>query len=301
MLRRIVHRLTRPHYVFRPSAFVRWVWWRLNARRLGETLLVPLPWGVRIRCRPFEYNGMALWHYGIHELEVSEALWRLTDPGECVVDVGAHIGHMSSLLAARVGPSGRVLAFEANPEVFADLEANLGSWRAAPHLGPIVAAQTALSDAAGSATMVLTAAYDGNRGLGRVDRSATAPPGGKTITVPAATLDDVLADQPRVGVVKLDVEGHEAAVLTGGNHALAAGRIRDVVYEDHNGYPAEASRLLEAAGYTVFGLSRGFFGPRLVAPSAVAGGRAFEAPNFLATREPDRLRARLSRPGWRVL
>ncbi len=301
MIRRVVHRLTRPHYVFRPSAFVRWAWWRLNARRLGETLLVPLPWGVRIRCRSFEYNGMALWHYGIHELEVSEALWRLADRGECAVDVGAHIGHMTSLLAARVGPGGRVLAFEANPDVFADLQGNLGSWAGARHLAPMTAAQTALSDTAGSATMVLTAAYDGNRGLGRVERSAAAPPGGKTITVAAATLDEVLADTPAVGVMKLDVEGHEAAVLTGGERTLRAGRIRDVVYEDHHGYPGEASRLLESAGYTVFGLSRGFFGPRLIAPSTVAGGRAFEAPNFLATREPARLRARLTPLGWRVL
>jgi hypothetical protein len=33
----------------------------------------------------------------VHELLVSEILWRLTDPSELLVDVGCNIGYMASL------------------------------------------------------------------------------------------------------------------------------------------------------------------------------------------------------------
>jgi hypothetical protein len=52
-------------------------------------------------------------------------LFRILRPGEVVIDVGAHVGKYSVLLSRRVGPTGRVLAVEANPETFAALEQNL--------------------------------------------------------------------------------------------------------------------------------------------------------------------------------
>ena len=50
---------------------------------------------------------------------------RLVRPGETVLDIGANIGHHSVVLSKRVGPAGRVLAFEPQPFVFRVLEANL--------------------------------------------------------------------------------------------------------------------------------------------------------------------------------
>jgi hypothetical protein len=60
---------------------------------------------------------------GFAEGEVG-ILTALTKPGDTVVDVGANIGAMAVPLARRVGPSGRVIAFEPMPPTFLCLCAN---------------------------------------------------------------------------------------------------------------------------------------------------------------------------------
>ncbi|MDE3053669.1 MAG: FkbM family methyltransferase, partial [Gemmatimonadota bacterium] len=82
---------------------------------------------------------------------------------------------------------------------------------------------------------------------------------------------------------------------------LAAGGIRDVVFEDHGGYPTNVSRLLERHGFRVFALRVSFWGPRLEPAGAATPDASWEAPNYLATREPDRALARVAPRGWRVL
>jgi FkbM family methyltransferase len=41
------------------------------------------------------------------------------------VDVGAHVGYFTLLLAKQVGPSGEVVAFEPNPNIFEILKENV--------------------------------------------------------------------------------------------------------------------------------------------------------------------------------
>jgi hypothetical protein len=102
-------------------------------------------------------------------------------------------------------------------------------------------------------------------------------------------------------VAKIDVEGHEPAVLRGASQALAEHRIRDIVYEAHAGYPDEVSGLLEHEGYHVFAVGSGFFGPRCQPASDGPVAARWESPSFLATLDSDRALARLQPRGWRVL
>ena len=46
-------------------------------------------------------------------------------PGMVVYDVGAHIGQYALFFAKRVGPGGRVLSFEPNPDIFEQLKRNV--------------------------------------------------------------------------------------------------------------------------------------------------------------------------------
>lgn len=52
---------------------------------------------------------------GLHETQVQQALVRSAGPGDVVWDVGANVGFMSLVAARIVGPSGRVVAVEAEP------------------------------------------------------------------------------------------------------------------------------------------------------------------------------------------
>ncbi len=46
-------------------------------------------------------------------------------PGDCVVDIGANVGHYTKDMSDQVGPTGRVLAFEPIPESLALLSMNV--------------------------------------------------------------------------------------------------------------------------------------------------------------------------------
>ena len=115
--------IIKPEYIFQPK-----VLWRrlLPLRRLPEKEFIDyrLPWGMSIRLPAQEIQSAKMWRFGIYDLTVTEALWRLADPGETAIDIGANAGYMTSVLIARVSPKegGQVYAFEPHPEVFKELE-----------------------------------------------------------------------------------------------------------------------------------------------------------------------------------
>ena len=74
-----------------------------------------MPWGLQMQIRPNDYIGSCIWGRGIYDLGVSEAIWRLLDKDDLAIDVGANIGHMTGIMARRVGPKGAVIAFEPHP------------------------------------------------------------------------------------------------------------------------------------------------------------------------------------------
>src|SRR5579884_2708762 len=68
--------------------------------------------------------GYGLYRYG-HTDPDADLVRRLLQPGDLFVDGGAHIGFFTLAAAARVGPSGRVIAFEPAPATRAALVRNL--------------------------------------------------------------------------------------------------------------------------------------------------------------------------------
>src|SRR5882672_1432078 len=87
-----------------------------------HAVLNKLP-GKRVTCLPcrgvlsgyrmkIDWNRHRSFIYGTWETAVVDALVDVVHSGNCVVDVGAHIGFYTLLLSKLVGPSGRVLAFE---------------------------------------------------------------------------------------------------------------------------------------------------------------------------------------------
>ncbi len=253
-----------------------------------------------IRCFARDAIGLSIQQLGVFDLPVAEVLWRLADPGELALDVGANIGQMAALLARRVGPTGRVIAFEPNADVRAELAFNVAAWRADAGSAPIDVLAAALSDHDGDGILLMPPSFEWNRGVAEVvgagDRRS-----GERQRIQLARLDAFVLAPAQVGVMKLDVEGHEGAVLRGASALLADQRVRDLVYEDHARYPSAVSKLLEELGYTVLAVGATFWGPRAGPAADPSHVPTWESPSYLATREPERAQRRLASRGWRIL
>ena len=134
--------------------------------------------------------------------------------GDHVADIGANIGTYTKFLSDRVGPSGKVYSVEPVPETCGVLRYCVKML----DLRNADVSQCAMSDRDGSATMEIPTYRSGveNR-----YRAHIAKEGGtnslRSVTVLVRTIDSLLArDASVVSFVKIDVEGHESAVVRGG-------------------------------------------------------------------------------------
>jgi FkbM family methyltransferase len=151
---------------------------------------------------------------GIGEPQVQQALVDLLRPGMTFYDLGANIGYFSLIAARLVGPTGRVVSFEADPEIAARLGENL----ARNNFSHARVEQKAVWS---EATTVSFVRVDPNtspdRGLGHVSADSSID----TITVEAVSLDRYVTAQNSPDFLKCDVEGAEAEVFRGADRLLA--------------------------------------------------------------------------------
>jgi FkbM family methyltransferase len=151
----------------------------------------------------------ALLRHGPEGLEpaVRGVLAEVTRPGDVVVDAGASVGVHAVSLAARVGPTGRVLCFEPLPRIASALRRTLmlnGYRDAEVH-------ELALSDRAGRAQLHAVSAESTLTSLFPLASDVQST----TIDVETVPLDDILQTGARVDVVKLDIEGAEPRAWRG--------------------------------------------------------------------------------------
>ncbi|MGY6628558.1 MAG: FkbM family methyltransferase [Oceanicaulis sp.] len=165
----------------------------------------------------------------------------LVDPHRLAIDIGANRGIWAHEMAA-LCPC--VWAFEPNPKLFDFLR------RAA---GPRVTCHgTALSDNEGEAELMVPGA-DGrysNQGAS-LNPDKIAGAAHMRVTVRTAPLDGL--DPPPVGFIKIDVEGHERAVLEGARGVIARDRPVMIIEieERHTGIDLDtALDFVESLGYT---------------------------------------------------
>jgi FkbM family methyltransferase len=150
--------------------------------------------------------------YGSWEEGESAALTALIRPGNHVIDVGAHVGYLTLLAAARVGDTGGVLAIEANPDNFELLRANLGR-HGATHVRAVRAAAWRRSDE--TRTMTVSSENSGDHRV-FVRQGAT-----ETLEVPTVALDDLVPEDWDVDVVKVDVQGTDHVAVEGMQRVIA--------------------------------------------------------------------------------
>jgi FkbM family methyltransferase len=182
-----------------------------------------------------------------------QVVWLTTHlhEGDIALDIGAHCGVYSILMAAKCGQTGHVVAFEPDPYSRELLAQNL---RLNPQIKRPTVEICACSDEIGAAILF---SRGGNSQSSLVRSAVEFSPAHKSeeIRVSTVTLDCYLSEHqlPVPRCVKIDAEGAEIRILKGAKRILESGA--DVVCELHPyAWPefgntlAELKQLAAAAG-----------------------------------------------------
>jgi FkbM family methyltransferase len=192
-----------------------------------EQQVIPLGDGNQLAIDSRSVVGREIFYTGSYEREVVRTLGRELQPGMIFIDAGANIGEFTVRGSRLVGPGGQVHAFEASPQTFADLAANVER----NQLRNVTANAVALGSTTGTVEFFMS------RGI--ASGSSSMRPAhdfsGTTVQVPLVSLDQYAEDHhlPRVDVIKMDIEGAELEAFRGATRLLARDDAPVIIFEYH--------------------------------------------------------------------
>jgi FkbM family methyltransferase len=168
-------------------------------------------------------------HQDMYRMEKLVAMTR--GIGGCCIDLGAHIGAFSCMLAA-CGFDRKIMAFEPHPDNFELLKQNAERW---PRIRPFNEAVTVDGGAVDL--------FD----RGGTGRWSTAPESdGKpreAIVASSRSFRKILAGDPGAAILKIDLEGAEAEILNTASSTQLE-KIGVIVLEEHHHF-VDHSRFVE--------------------------------------------------------
>ena len=197
----------------------------------------------------YRHKGYWFWRK-LREKDEMRTFKSLISDGSLVIEVGAHIGFITQYFSTLSG-SGRVLAFEPGFENLKYLTRNTR------HLSNVAVITSAVSDESGVGVLYedqITGQNNSlNQGYHGASSTASTHPrqlASKERLVHKVRLDEILQenDIQAVCFIKIDVEGHELAVLRSlGNEIFKVKRMMVEITENHQ----EVLTMLTQAGFGI--------------------------------------------------
>jgi FkbM family methyltransferase len=172
-----------------------------------------------------DWTDRIAWYTGrYYDLVGPRVLEAFLIAGASYWDIGANAGYLALTGAARVGPTGRVLAFEPNPQVREILTGN----KLVNRLSWLEIVPDALSDVNGEAELTLRYEHSGTGSLRPIPDLQTSQ---ARLRVRVRRGDEFAERLPEGGdlLVKLDVEGFEFRALNGMRRVLERPRLAVLV------------------------------------------------------------------------
>jgi FkbM family methyltransferase len=218
--------------------------WR-HAQQRAAAIPRYTPGSIRMLDYELRYSDLLSFCPQWHDIFIDGALeFRADSDAPRILDCGGNVG-LASLFFKRRFPAARITAYEADPALFAILQANLAANRASD----VEAVHAALWTANGRVTFQAEGSDSGMIG------TLSGAVAGTSVEVPGLRLRDVIAGEAnnRIDLLKLDIEGAEDAVLADCEPVLA--RVGAIVMDLHEFAPTDrqAPRVLELLtrnGYT---------------------------------------------------
>lgn len=213
--------LDRSVYRLLPPRFRRYFFYRnvdLFVRMFPQTRYVVSVGKQKMPLGKSSITEAHVYYDELYEPRISRFVSQFLKLGDCFLDVGANVGYFTTMAAALVGPQGRVISFEPNPEVRGVLEAQvLANGFTNVSIRPV-----GIGRATGRADLVL--GEKGNHGS-----TSLAPKAEGEIEI--VSLDSEFDRSTIAGkiLLKIDVEGLEPDVMIGAACLLAALRPGDAI------------------------------------------------------------------------
>ena len=171
---------------------------------------------------------------GDYEPVTTQLIKSMLKEGMTFIDIGAHVGLFALPASAWVGEGGRVVAFEPHPDNFSLLVRNAES-----NGIEIEMVNAAVSDRSGNVQLHASAFNSGDHQLFHTGRR-------KEFTVACVTLDEFIEQGSRVDMIKIDVQGAEAAVFRGMQRILTENDAVTIIWELSPSQLHEAGERAEA-------------------------------------------------------
>jgi FkbM family methyltransferase len=180
---------------------------------------------------------------GNYEAPVERILLSNLRPGTVFYDIGAHIGVFSLIAARNLGSHGSVFVFEPDPSNVRRIKEHASR----NQLDAIRIIPKALCSTVGHQCFQRASVQSCmNRGVLAGDNSAI---GESTIEVETTTLDAIGQEYALPNLIKIDVEGSEAAVLRGGEEIFRLAKPLLVCEIHHEQASSDVTGWLQARGY----------------------------------------------------
>ncbi len=183
---------------------------------------------------------------GVHEAELTQRVSRLARKGGKMIDVGANLGYFSLLWAAS-HPANECIAFEAAPRNLDILRNNVEQNGLGTRIRIIPKAA-----AAQSGRLFFDLGPEDQCGWGGIASVKVE----RQIEVEAVRVDEEVAKDEPIALLKVDVEGADAWALMGCGHLLCAKLVEEIWFEQNKprmealGIQENAAQeYLESVGY----------------------------------------------------
>jgi FkbM family methyltransferase len=183
---------------------------KLAARLIGTPLQRPAQWVQQLRGRKHRREHPELIEWFLEGERTEQVLQRVVQRDTHCVDIGCHIGSFLHRLT-QLAPAGSHHAIEPVPEKAAWLRRKFPG---------VTVVQCALGEADGHAEFFVNAAHSSYSSL----KPRTIDGALQAVQVQVRRLDDVIPPTPRIGFIKIDVNGAELNVLKGARALLARDR-----------------------------------------------------------------------------
>lgn len=172
-----------------------------------------------------------------YEPGTTQVIKNYVKEGMTVIDVGANIGYFTYLMSKLVGENGRVLAFEPEPDNYYRLSENWVLNKA----HNVELSNLAVSNTNGYAYLNISNKESGEHSLEEKTREYL-----KRIRINTTKLDSYATE---VGLIKIDVEGHEAKVIDGARKLLESNKDVKLIIEF---WPEGLAKIEPSEPYRIF-------------------------------------------------